>query len=318
MGTAYASSAFDVAAGSITTLLGYKVAGGTILRATSANGNVIISPPGTGGAIYFYSKGSGDNSVVSAIANNGNVGIGTDSPSYKLDVSGTLGVTGASTLTGNITAGGDIYLSNAKYIRANNSSGTAEQLMGMNGSNQLLIGYGHRTSGSTILYGLSVTLSTNGTSRLYVLSSGNVGIANSSPSEKLHVTGNILASGEVTASSDERLKTIVGDGNLDLRYIANAPNILFKWNNGQDDKVHGGSLAQYFLHGAKHFVLGNDKDYYSLNYGALATSMAISIAKEVVKHEDEIETLKKVITDQAVEIGSLKARVAELEERRIA
>ena len=190
--------------------------------------------------------------------------------------------------------------------------------MGMNGSNQLLIGYGHRTSGSTILYGLSVTLSTNGTSRLYVLSNGNVGIANSSPSEKLHVTGNILASGEVTASSDERLKTIVGDGNLDLRYIANAPNILFKWNNGQDDKVHGGSLAQYFLTGAKHFVLGSDKDFYSLNYGALATSMAISIAKEVVKHEDEITRLKKEVVKQAEEIVDLKNKVSELEERRIA
>lgn len=146
---------------------------------------------------------------------------------------------------------------------------------------------------------------------LQVAASGNVGIGTDSPSQKLHVTGNILASGEVTASSDERLKTIVGDANLDIKYIANAPNILFKWNNGQDDKVHGGSLAQYFLTGAKHFVLGNDKDYYSLNYGALATSMAISIAKEVVKHEDEITRLKK-------EVVKLRERVEELEERRIA
>ena len=141
--------------------------------------------------------------------------------------------------------------------------------------------------------------------------SGDVATYTSLPTAETAVTithNNIIA-GEVTATSDERLKTIVGDGNLDLRYIANAPNILFKWNNGQDDKVHGGSLAQYFLHGAKHFVLGSDKDYYSLNYGALATSMAISIAKEVVKHEDRITLLEK-------ENARLKARVAELEERR--
>ena len=75
--------------------------------------------------------------------------------------------------------------------------------------------------------------------------------------------------------------------------------------------MHGGSLAQYFLTGAKHFVLGSDKDYYSLNYGALATSMAISIAKEVVRHDDEITRLKK-------EVVKLRERVAELEERRIA
>lgn len=390
VGTAYASSAFDVAAGSISTLLGYKAAGGTILRATSADGNVVLSPPGTGGVIYFYSKGSGDNSVSSVIANNGNVGIGTTSPSQKLDVEGniiasgyvavgkggansalksnasnniylensegiplvcaglvvrrgasattatlgnssypwgglysttgsfssTLSVTGASTLTGNITAGGDIYLSNAKFIRADNPDGTAENLLGINASNNILLGYGHRTSGTTSIYGLNIALAANNSTRLYINSSGNIGMGNTSPSEKLHVTGNILASGEITASSDERLKTIVGDGNLDLRYIANAPNILFKWNNGQDDKVHGGSLAQYFLNGAKHFVLGNDKDYYSLNYGALATSMAISIAKEVLKHEDEITRLRKEVVKQAEEIVDLKNQVRELEERR--
>ena len=227
------------------------------------------------------------------------------------DFSSTLSVTGASTLTGNITTAGHIYLNNNRYIYGKNSDDTNESLFGINTSNQFLIGYGHRTSGQTILYGLSLSLSTNGSTRVTITNAGNVGVANTSPSQKLHVTGNILASGEVTASSDERLKTIVGDGNLDIRYIANAPNILFKWNNGQDDKVHGGSLAQYFLHGAKHFVLGSDKDYYSLNYGALATSMAISIAKEVLKHEDEITRLKK-------EVVKLRERVAELEERRIA
>lgn len=143
--------------------------------------------------------------------------------------------------------------------------------------------------------------------------SGDVAAYSSLPTAEtaVTVTNNNIIAGEVTATSDERLKTIVGDGNLDLRYIANAPNILFKWNNGQDDKVHGGSLAQYFLTGAKHFVLGSDKDFYSLNYGALATSMAISIAKEVVKHEDRITLLEK-------ENAKLKARVAELEERRVA
>ena len=234
--------------------------------------------------------------------------------------SSTLAVTGASTLTGNVTTSGHIYMNNAKYIYAKDSDGTNRAIVYTTTANSLYLGYGMpAASGSTFIYGTNIGFRANGTaaanSVMYITSGLKVGIGNTSPSEKLHVTGNILASGEVTASSDERLKTIVGDGNLDLRYIANAPNILFKWNNGQDDKVHGGSLAQYFLHGAKHFVLGSDKDYYSLNYGALATSMAISIAKEVVRHDDEITRLKKVVVKQAEEIVDLKNKVRELERR---
>lgn len=122
---------------------------------------------------------------------------------------------------------------------------------------------------------------------------------------------NFTAVGEVTASSDARLKTIVGDATLSLKDIANAPNVLFRWNDGRDDKVHGGSIAQYWLQKASQFVCGEENGFYSLNYGALATSMAISIAKEVVKHDDEITRLKK-------EVVKLRERVAELEERRIA
>lgn len=211
--------------------------------------------------------------------------------------SSTLSVTGASTLTGNITAGAHIYLANNKYINWKDADGTNRTMLYLTPGNNFSVGYGTiAASGDTFIIGTNIYLRANSTSANAVTISS---------------AKNLTCAGEVTASSDERLKTIVGDGNLDLRYIANAPNILFKWNNGQDDKVHGGSLAQYFLTGAKHFVLGNDKDYYSLNYGALATSMAISIAKEVVRHDDEITRLKK-------EVVKLRERVAELEERRIA
>ena len=246
----------------------------------------------------------------------GCIGVNTNEPSYALDVtgsvrastaiisSGTLSVTGASTLTGNITAGAHVYLANNKYINWKDADGTNRTMLYLTSGNDFSVGYGTIASkGNTVIIGTNIYIKANSTSANAVTIS----------SDK-----NLTCAGEVTASSDERLKTIVGDGNLDLRYIANAPNILFKWNNGQDEKVHGGSLAQYFLHGAKHFVLGNDKDYYSLNYGALATSMAISIAKEVLKHEDEITRLKKVVVKQAEEIVDLKNKVSELEERRVA
>jgi hypothetical protein len=55
-----------------------------------------------------------------------------------------------------------------------------------------------------------------------------------------------------------------------------------------------------------------DEDgFYSINYGALALCSAITIARETVKHGDEIERLKQ-------EVSYLKNKVRELEERRVA
>ena len=165
--------------------------------------------------------------------------------------------------------------------------------------------------------------SSGGSAVMFVRADGCVGIDTSSPSYALHVVGTIYGSGEITAASDARAKNILGNVNLDLKYMADAPNILYEWKNKEqhDDNIHVGSLAQYWLKDekAKYLVSqGKDNGEYSLNYGALATSMAISIAKEVVKHDDEITRLKKVVAKQAKEIVDLKSKVRELEERRVA
>lgn len=260
---------------------------------------------GTGNAISRYYYGGTWNNPLMTILPSGNVGIGVNmsEPPSKLAVDGTI------TCRSN-------YFSNTNPSLGQLNVGTSAFKGATSSGTTAAFGcyiWTDTNSGATKFQGgYEGGLSTNTLPLIFQPLGGRVRIGgNAAPTQALDVTGNILASGEVTASSDERLKTIVGDGNLDLRYIANAPNILFKWNNGQDDKVHGGSIAQYFLTKAKHFVLGSDKDFYSLNYGALATSMAISIAKEVVKHDDEITRLKK-------EVVKLRERVEELEERRVA
>jgi hypothetical protein len=122
--------------------------------------------------------------------------------------------------------------------------------------------------------------------------------------------GNVIASGDVTASSDERKKDILGETVFSVKDIASARSIIYKWNDGRDkDIVHGGSVAQDWLGIADDFITKDDDGYMSLNYGALALCSAITIAREVVKHEDEITRLKK-------EVVKLRERVAELEERR--
>ena len=125
-------------------------------------------------------------------------------------------------------------------------------------------------------------------------------------------TSGAVVYGEVTATSDARQKTLLGDTNLSVKQIADAPNIKFLWNDNRDEKTHIGSLAQYWDNVLPEAVTKDGTHgYMSLNYGALALCSAITIAREVVKHEDRITILEK-------ENAKLKARIAELEERRVA
>ena len=57
-----------------------------------------------------------------------------------VDKSSTQTIGGTKTFTDNITANGDIYLSNDKYIYAKNKSGTNQKILGLNTNNDLLLG----------------------------------------------------------------------------------------------------------------------------------------------------------------------------------
>lgn len=125
---------------------------------------------------------------------------------------------------------------------------------------------------------------------------------------------------EVTATSDERKKNIISNTKFNVKDIASARSVLFEWkdNTGLEKKVHGGSIAQDWLGKADWALTLGDDGYYSLNYGALALCSAITIAREVLKHDDEITRLKKEVAKQAKEIVDLKNKVREFEERRVA
>lgn len=99
----------------------------------------------------------------------GNVGIGNTSPSYKLDVSGTLNATGAATLgstlnvTGNTTLSGHLYVANNKAILWKDSGGTNREILGVSSSNNLNIGYSAPAAGSnTYIHGSSISFRIGG------------------------------------------------------------------------------------------------------------------------------------------------------------
>ncbi len=189
------------------------------------------------GDLSFWTRSAGGFTEKLTVLSAGNVGINATSPGAQLQVnagaSTTIGqiVKGAASQTANLQ---EWQNSAGTVLSSISASGVASGLAlnlggGTLGSASVAL---HSTStatrqflfnrteiGTTVTDGTyfqvapsgdfniinqetaDINLYTGGAYRVIVKSSGNVGIGNTSPSEKLHVTGNILASGTVLGSN---------------------------------------------------------------------------------------------------------------------
>jgi len=131
---------------------------------------------------------------------------------------------------------------------------------------------------------ISLTTSTGTGGHILLNANSNVGIGTTTPTEKLHVVGNILATGNVTAQSDARLKT-------DVALIDNAMARIgaisgYTYSVKGDDTGHRflGVLAQEVLAVMPEAVTtppaGSPDGYLSVAYGNL-TALLIEGIKEL-------------------------------------
>lgn len=163
---------------------------------------------------------------------------------------------------------------NSKGIRCYNGSVEMHFYIGSGGTNR---GIWDSTANAWTIYVNSA--------KNTVLNVGNVGIGVTSPSQKLHVSGNILATGEVTAYSDIRLKKNIKP----LTPRGTLKPVTYE----KDGKQSIGFIAQDVQKIYPELVTEEktDEKYLSLNYAQLT---AVLYA-EILELKAEIKQLKDKI-----------------------
>lgn len=243
-----------------------------------------------GTSIYFGWRGG---TRAMTIDSAGNVVIGNTSTvnsAYKLDVKGDVR-----------TQGDIVPYSNGQYnigssgARWNTLFTQSIELYGFTPYIDFHFNNSSADYTSRIVEVVSGCLAINGT--LAVLKSGNVGIGTTLPTEKLYVSGNIAATGAVTAlvlssSSDIRLKDIRKNVCLSVEEIAKAPAVEFAWKKTGDLAV--GSIAQYWQPILPQAIHKRD-NYLSMQYDVIALLASIANAKRILSIEKKIKELEEEV-----------------------
>lgn len=136
---------------------------------------------------------------------------------------------------------------------------------------------------------------------------GNVGIGQPIPTEKVHVSGNILASGTITPGSDSRIKDNQKDISSENAFsiIGNLKPKTWVWNEKSNENLNGKKAAGLVAQEVEEILPdavtisenGDIKDFHSLNYNTIQGY--------------EIAAIKGLIE----EVKSLKAEIAELKKQ---
>jgi uncharacterized protein YaiE (UPF0345 family) len=207
-------------------MLGGAIGDTAIGKLYNVSGVLSLDGDGTR-SIRFGSTTNGE--VMRVDNTNQRIGIGTSSPSEKLEVSGKAIIR----KSGSATAHGDTDLLVTDATAA--SSTAAIQILGGNaGFSNLQFSDTDSYSQGAIMYGHTdnyMAFKSNASERMRITSAGNVGIGTSSPEEKMSVSGSIQLTNQ-----QELTWADIGDGNTGRVAIrGNEDNdwIMFKTDNSE-------------------------------------------------------------------------------------
>jgi hypothetical protein len=229
------------------------------------------------------------------VLRNGNVGIGSLAPNQKLVVKGS----NPDVML--IDGGSGMYATFSE-------NGTPRGFVGSYNGNDEDFQIG-TYAGSTG----NLNLTTNSQQRLSVKFNGNVGIGITSPTEKLHVIGNILSSGTITPS-DFRYKKDILDIANPLEKVKQLRGVTYNLRSSEfpemqfDTKEQIGLIAQEVEKVLPNVVHTSSNGYKGVEYEKIVP-LLIEGMKEQQK---QIDQQNKISIAQQKEIDELKIAVQKL------
>ncbi len=303
-GSSIAMGTGTTASGGSSTAMGYYTTAPSGYETVIGHWNSDYTPANPSGItitdrLFVIGNGtsSSDKNNALTILKNGNVGIGTESPSQLIHLQNT---SGSAKMRVQSTDVSEIeFYNNTSYVGAVGINVAAGHLYLYQGGSVSVKGgkLGVNTIDPT------QTLDVNGNARIRSIGSG-----------AYHGPVNRMLDGTLTtATSDVRLKESIQtiEGGLDK--VMQLRGVTFKWKSNPEYGVKMGFIAQEMEQVLPELVFTNEMDgYKGVNYAEM-TAVLVEAVKE---QQSEIDELKKIVQQQQAQISALMELTAHKSDSR--